>query len=88
MSGVVALLEALEQVMQPGQYMQALLVLLQEPQEGLVPRIVRLYEASLSKSTDAPTIEAAMQFCNQVDPFKASFSAENRDSFSAEERDS
>ena len=66
MTGVMALVEALEGVMQPGQYMQALLTLLQEPQEALVPRVVRLYEASLSKATDAPTIKAAMQFCDKV----------------------
>ena len=66
MIGVLALLEALEEVMQPGHYIQTLLVLLREPQEALLPRIVRLFEASLSKATDAPTIQAAVQFCVQV----------------------
>ena len=66
MAGVTALLEALEQVMEPGHYIQALLVLLQEPQEALIPRVVRLFEASISKATDAPTVQAAMQFCTQV----------------------
>lgn len=65
-SGVVALLEALEAVMQPANYLAALLQLLQSPTSALVPRVVRLFESSLSKATDAPAVDAAMQFCQQV----------------------
>ena len=71
-SDLLALLEALEEVMQPAQYLEALLSLLQNPTDVLAPRIIRLFEASLSKATDPRSAQAALQFCSQVGFYKHS----------------
>lgn len=66
-ASLTSLLEALESVLQPAQYLQGLVQLLSESQQDtLIPRIMRLYEVSLLKTKEPGAVLKAMQLCPQV----------------------
>lgn len=66
--GLTKLLEALELVMLPVQYMAALLALLRSPQEILLVRVLRLFESYLPKASSPEEVDTAMKFCELVRP--------------------